>query len=67
MLLLIWAGWTFVFASSEQALMDTIERGTYADWTGRIFFVAYAMFTMGNGDSAPQGDVWPSASRPRPT
>lgn len=54
---LLWAGWVFIFASVEQALMNTRDH-TPADWAGRIYFVAYTMFTMGNGDLSPEGDVW---------
>lgn len=56
--LLLWAGWVFVFAADTGALLSTRDHATPAGWGGRIFFVAYSMFTMGNGDFAPQGTLW---------
>lgn len=55
---LLWAGWTFVFAADQGALLSTRDYATPADWAGRVFFVASSMFTMGNGDFTPQGAVW---------
>ncbi|QSW99223.1 two pore domain potassium channel family protein [Haloterrigena alkaliphila] len=59
----IWVGWTFVFASAPLAVVNTRTGGT-ADWAGRIYYVAYTMFTDGNGDYSPTygGDVWEIAS-----
>lgn len=54
---LMWAGWVLIFASDSQALLHTRDH-TPADWTGRIYFVGYTMFTMGNGDFTPRGDPW---------
>lgn len=56
--LLLWTGWVFVFAADPGALLSTRDYATPAGWGGRIFFVAYSMFTMGNGDYAPQGTLW---------
>ena len=58
---LLWAGWSFVFAGGEYALIDT-RNGGPADWSGRIYYVAYTMFTDGNGDFTPNGDAWEMAS-----
>lgn len=55
--LALWAGWVLLFAADPQSLIDTRDGG-YATWTGRIWFVAYAMFTMGNGDFSPQDGMW---------
>jgi hypothetical protein len=54
---MLWAGWVFLFAAEPQSLIDTRDGG-YAGWTGRIWFVAYAMFTMGNGDFSPADGLW---------
>ena len=43
---LLWAGWTFVFAGAESSLRATAD-GVSVTWPGRIYFVGYAMFTMG--------------------
>ncbi|WP_436344193.1 two pore domain potassium channel family protein [Natronorubrum sp. FCH18a] len=58
---LLWLGWTFLFASHPYALVST-RTGAVADWPGRFYYVAYTMFTDGNGDYTPVGDVWEIAS-----
>lgn len=54
---MLWAGWVLVFAADPQSLLWTRGPG-HADWTGRIWFVGYALFTMGNGDYTPQEGLW---------
>ncbi|MFB6164579.1 MAG: potassium channel family protein [Haloarculaceae archaeon] len=54
---LIWAGWTLVFAGGGKALIDTRAHEPVT-WLGRIYYVAYTMFTMGNGDFSPNGSTW---------
>ena len=54
---LLWGGWTFVLASSETALIDTLNRGPIS-WVDRFYFVGYTMFTLGNGDFAPRAGIW---------
>lgn len=56
-LLLLWTGWVLLFAADPQSLTDTRDPGN-ADWAGRIWFVGYAMFTMGNGDFSPEDGRW---------
>ncbi|QLG47996.1 two pore domain potassium channel family protein [Natrinema halophilum] len=58
---LIWTGWTFIFASHPTSIVST-RTGAVADWAGRFYYVAYTMFTDGNGDYTPLGDVWEIAS-----
>lgn len=56
-ILLLWVGWTLIFASDPNALNYT--RGPEpVSWLGRIYFVAYTMFTMGNGDFSPASGTW---------
>jgi hypothetical protein len=55
--LLLWAGWTLLFMSSPEALTHA-QGGPDPGWSGTIFFVAYSMFTMGNGDFAPHPGGW---------
>lgn len=57
----IWAGWSLIFAADRWSLIST-RTGGPADWAGRIYYVAYTMFTSGNGDFSPRGDVWQLAS-----
>lgn len=58
---LLWAGWTFVFAGGEDALYDTIDNEPVT-WSGRIYFIGYSMFTMGNGDFSPADGFWQIAT-----
>ncbi|WP_344805057.1 potassium channel family protein [Allohahella marinimesophila] len=55
--LMIWMGWVLVFSADDQALWNKND-SIYSDWTDRIYFVAYSMFTMGNGDIIPAADKW---------
>ena len=57
---LLWAGWVFVFASDEGSLIPSTGIGV--TWTGRVYFVAYSMFTMGNGDFSPAEGWWQIAT-----
>lgn len=54
---LLWAGWTFIFAGAENALIDTRDPGPIS-WTERLYFVGYSVFTMGNGDFTPRDGLW---------
>lgn len=59
--LLIWAGWVFLFAGDADSLIDTRDDEPIT-WTARIYFVAYTMFTMGNGDFTPKDGFWQIAT-----
>lgn len=60
---LLWAGWVVMFSSDPNALVytrsPTPEPGTFGD---RIYFVAYTMSTMGNGDLYPSRGGWSIAA-----
>ncbi|AFO56091.1 potassium channel family protein [Natrinema sp. J7-2] len=60
---LIWIGWTIIFSSEPLAVVNS-RTGGPADWWGRFYYVAYTMFTDGNGDYTPVygGNVWEVAS-----
>lgn len=58
---LLWGGWTLVFAGAEDALVDTLDRGPVS-WIDHAYFTGYAIFTLGNGDFVPRGDVWQLAT-----
>src|SRR6056297_2240199 len=60
---LIWLGWTIIFSSEPLAVVNS-RTGGPADWWGRFYYVAYTMFTDGNGDYTPVygGNVWEVAS-----
>lgn len=54
---LLWAGWTLLFAADVDALVAA-HTGDPAPLPGRMYFVTYSMFTMGNGDFTPTGGWW---------
>ncbi|UHQ99274.1 potassium channel family protein (plasmid) [Natrinema zhouii] len=56
-IILLWSAWTLIFASSESALIDTLNRGPIS-WYDRIYFTGYTIFTLGIGDFAPRKGVW---------
>ena len=54
---LLWAGWTLLFVGGEPSLLDT-RNYEPAVWPDHGYFVAYSMFTMGNGDFTPASSAW---------
>jgi len=58
---LIWGGWTLVFGAAENALLNSRDSSPVT-WVNRLYFVAYTMFTMGNGDYYPAADIWEVAA-----
>lgn len=58
---LLWLGWTLVFSGSETSLIDTADKG-FVTWPERFYFAGYLIFTLGNGDFAPNGSVWQIAT-----
>lgn len=59
--LLLWAGWVLIFAAGEHSLLRTSTRAP-ADWADTVYFVAYSISTMGNGDFTPNGHGWQIAT-----
>ena len=55
--LLLWTGWTLVFASGDGAVVDASSQ-TPADLPARVYFVGFTLFTLGNGDYVPSGGAW---------
>jgi hypothetical protein len=60
-ILLVWVGWVLMFGADPHSLVDTRDASA-PDWSGRIWYVAYTMFTVGNGDFSPEGAGWQVAS-----
>ncbi|SEW31396.1 potassium channel family protein [Natrinema salifodinae] len=56
-ILLLWSGWTLLFASAERALVDTLHRGPVS-WADRFYFTGYTIFTLGIGDFVPRTGRW---------
>lgn len=51
------AGWLLIFSSDGSSLVDATD-GSTPGWTGRVWYVFYAVFTMGNGDILPRVGAW---------
>lgn len=60
-IVLLWAGWTFLFSSGENAL-HYVSDSRSITWAGRIYFVGYTMFTLGIGDIVPTNGGWQIAT-----
>ncbi|MFP8952804.1 ion channel [Natrialbaceae archaeon A-arb3/5] len=58
---LLWVGWTLTFAGGTVALVS-VHTGDPATWSGYFYYVAYTMFTNGNGDYTPTSATWEIAS-----
>lgn len=56
-IIMIWIGWSLIFYSAPGSLNDTSDK-TVPDFIGHMWYVAYTMFTVGNGDFAPTSDTW---------
>ncbi|WP_408959360.1 ion channel [Natrinema sp. 74] len=56
-ILLLWAGWTLIFASGAHPLIDTIDKGPLS-WFEHVYVTGYTIFTLGNGDYVPRDGVW---------
>ena len=56
-ILLLWAGWVLLFAADADSLERSSGTGT-PGWSGRIWYVGYTMYTVGNGDYVPATGVW---------
>ncbi|AQQ55303.1 ion channel [Planococcus lenghuensis] len=56
-ILLLWIGWTFIFAGGETVLTDTRNNAPIS-WVERAYYAGYLIFTLGNGDFSPHGGFW---------
>jgi hypothetical protein len=52
-----WLGWVLIYSSNPISLVETKTHAA-TDLAGRIYFVGYTMFTMGNGEIQPNGPRW---------
>ena len=57
----LWLGWFLVFTASENTVVDAITRQASSDFE-RFYYVGYTIFTLGNGDLAPNGAPWQLAT-----
>lgn len=56
-IMFIWLGWTLIFYSDPSSILVKSTNSS-PDFTDVIWYIAYTMFTVGNGDFIPQGDFW---------
>lgn len=54
---LMWMGWTLIFSSTAEAIVDAETKVPADVWT-RIYFTGYTLFTLGLGDYKPLGAFW---------
>ncbi|MBW3576957.1 MAG: potassium channel family protein [Actinobacteria bacterium] len=52
--LLLWVGWALIFSADPSAVVEA-STGQPADLSGRFFFAAYTVFTLGLGNYVPAG------------
>ena len=57
----LWLGWSLVFMSSEQAVVDA-RTGDPSSTTARVYYAGYSLFTSGLGDKLPGGGTWEIAT-----
>jgi len=58
---LLWTGWTLVFSSNSNALVNSETHQPADEWS-RIYFVGSTVFTLGMGDIRPHGHPWQIAA-----
>ena len=56
-ILLLWVGWFCMFNARTDSVVDPHTRKP-AETMGRIYYTAYAISTMGNGDFVPTSTRW---------
>ena len=60
-IVLVLAGWSLVFSSTDGAIRDS-QTNAPADLVDRLYFAGYTVFTLGNGDYVPGDGVWQLAT-----
>ena len=56
-IVLLWAGYTLLFASDPDAIQGTTTN-LPTDFVTRIYYAGYTLFTLGNGGFEPASGVW---------
>ena len=54
---MLWLGWFCIFSSSPHSIVDAQTKQPVSTLS-RLYFTAYALSTMGNGDFQPSSDGW---------
>ncbi len=56
-IILLWLGWTLVFASDFNSIVNTAHHNPII-WEDFMYYAGSAIFTLGNGDYAPASPLW---------
>lgn len=56
-ILLLWGGWTLLFAADPASLIDTNDTNPIS-WTERWYVLGYLLFTLGVGDYIMKEGIW---------
>lgn len=59
--LLLWAGWSVLFAADENAILSDRDL-TPASFVSRVYYAAFTIFTLGIGNFIPQEGFWQIAT-----
>jgi len=55
--ILLWAGWSVLFAADESAILSDRDL-TPASFVSRVYYAAFTIFTLGIGNFIPQDGFW---------
>ena len=55
--LLLWMGWSVIFLSDPNSLVNS-QTGVPTDVAEKAYFVGYCLSTLGLGDYTPTSDIW---------
>lgn len=54
---MLWAGWWLVLLADDGAVVHASDGAPASAWS-RLYFAAYTLFTLGNGEFLPATDPW---------
>ncbi|MBW3561971.1 MAG: two pore domain potassium channel family protein [Actinobacteria bacterium] len=58
---LLWVGWSLVFGADASSVVTTSTERPAGNWD-RVYYTAYTLFTLGNGEFKPSGAGWQIAT-----
>jgi hypothetical protein len=58
---LLWAGWALIFASTDAAVVDSTTAAP-ASVAARVYYAGFVVFTLGVGDFVPGSGAWQIAT-----
>lgn len=60
-IILILLGWSLIFYADPDSIQNPTTKA-YPNFIGHIWYIAYTMFTVGNGDYVPTSGAWELSS-----